>query len=156
MLIRIIWLITLIGLLILNAIFVFKNKGKAFLNLIACIFVFLAILIQINIIKDYQPEKDIKTKVELENGKEKKIRIAGISINCPKCDTKIWSEENFCKKCGYKKSISEFDENECRNFILYYCPYCKEITTSSNDFCANCGKSLIDVKKEVIKELKSH
>ena len=153
---KIIWLIVLIVLFILNVVFYFKSKNdKAFLNLIAAGFVFIAIIVQIDTIKDYRPEEDIKTKVELENGKETRIKITGVSMNCPNCNTRIWSDENFCKKCGYKKNLSEFDEKDYHNMILYHCPYCNETVSSSNDFCTDCGKNLIEIKKEVIKEVKS-
>ena len=101
---KIIWLIVLIVLFILNVVIFLKSKNdKAFLNLFAAIFVFAAILCQVDTILDYRPEEDIKTKVELENGKETKIKIVGVSMNCPNCNTRIWSDENFCKKCTKNK-----------------------------------------------------
>ena len=65
-------------------------------------------------------------------------------MKCPNCGNTIWSDDNFCSECGYKKDISDFGKNE-EDFIIFECPNCKKLNSSKNKFCSECGKNLSEV-----------
>ena len=90
MILKIIWLIILSILLVINTIIFVKNK-KNYLNLLAAIFLTIAIVFSLHSIKKSQ---NISAKTGLEK------EILGINMKCPNCENTIWPDDKFCSKCG--------------------------------------------------------
>lgn len=102
MILKIIWLIILSILLFTNTIIFVKNK-KNYLNLLAAIFLTVAIVFSLHSIKKSQ---NISAKVGLEK------EVLGINMKCPNCGNTIWPDDNFCSKCG--ESLAEVNILEKR------------------------------------------
>lgn len=85
---------------------------------------------------------------------------------CPRCNTKINTEQRFCGSCGYdtkadiKKNQftcascgSQLDEHkkycpECGNAVEIRCPNCNAVLKNSYKFCPECGNKLTNKSKK--------
>ena len=90
MVLKIIWLIILSILLVINTIIFVKNK-KNYLNLLAAVFLTIAIIFSLHSIKKSQ---NISAKVGLEK------EVLGVNMKCLNCGNTIWPDDNFCSECG--------------------------------------------------------
>ena len=102
MILKIIWLIILSILLFTNTIIFVKNK-KNYLNLLAAIFLNVAIVFSLHSIKKSQ-------NISVKTGLEKEIKA--INTKCPFCKNAIRSDDKFCSECG--ENLSEVNILEKR------------------------------------------
>ncbi len=90
MILKIIWLIILSILLVTNTIIFVKNK-KNYLNLLAAIFLTVAIVFSLHSIKKSQ-------NISVKTGLEKEV--LNINMKCPFCKNAIRPDDKFCSECG--------------------------------------------------------
>lgn len=138
-----------ICLVILALSIILFIKSKNYLNLIAAIILTFTIIYSYysSTKKAYSAETEITKEIEKNiEEKESELEILGISMECPKCGRKLWSDDKFCADCGYEKDISDFGKN-AKDYILYNCPKCEKLNTSRRKFCSYCGENLTEFNK---------
>lgn len=143
----------MLGMIICLAILLALNitlfiKSKNYLNLFASIILTFTIVYSCHSYKkahsaNTEIEKEIEENIE---EKESELEILGVSMECPKCGRKLWSDDKFCADCGYEKDISDFGKN-ARDYILYNCPKCEKLNSSKRNFCSYCGENLTELNK---------
>ena len=98
----------------------------------------------VNKFSSIREEHRIVESIEVDTEPIKTIEESVVNKNnihkfCPSCREKIFSEMNYCGKCGSK--IGDYE-------VQQSCPRCKAIIESRMIFCGNCGFSLKSMREK--------
>jgi hypothetical protein len=127
-------------------------KRKSIFLLLAASFIFLIV---IGGAVAFSPDIE-EYKTSREDNFKDKIVIGTIYIECDGCKYgHILSNrvEPYCSKCG--KHFTDCKVDLKSTVIVYYCPFCNGVSSIRDKYCGHCGKSLEEVNKMIISNLKS-